>query len=253
MEHAELPPGVCGAAAWSMAARIAVAAAIPALFTKTAAGPLPDEPPAGHPDDLRRHLLRTRFRHASSRHCEALAAPGRLATAARSRPGSSASCDDRSSCRGRRSQREHDTTGSDHYQARHFWGSHRLVRRFLRGDYVSATRRDPHPQRYQIRIRGRLGETIRSAFPALQARTRGDDTVLTGVFADQAARRRVRRNAPRKFCAKPRSTPSPVCAAAGGIPPALWISTWTGSLREHGRRESAYLSGVAHVRAQELY
>jgi hypothetical protein len=32
-----------------------------------------------------------------------------------------------------------------------------------------------------------LGETIRSAFPALQARTRGDDTVLTGVFADQAA------------------------------------------------------------------
>ena len=41
--------------------------------------------------------------------------------------------------------------------------------------------------RYQIRVRGRLGETIRSAFPALQARTRGGDTVLTGLLADQAA------------------------------------------------------------------
>jgi hypothetical protein len=60
------------------------------------------------------------------------------------------------------------------------------VRR-LRGEFVTATPRDSPPQRYQIRIRGRLGETIRSAFPDLQARTRGDDTVLTGVFADQAA------------------------------------------------------------------
>ena len=62
-----------------------------------------------------------------------------------------------------------------------------MLRRLLRGDYVTATRRDPHPQHYQIRIRGRLGETIRFAFSALQARTRGDDTVLTGVFTDQAA------------------------------------------------------------------
>jgi hypothetical protein len=61
------------------------------------------------------------------------------------------------------------------------------VRRLLCGEYVTATRRDSHPQRYQIRVRGRLGETIRCAFPDLQARTRGDDTVLTGVFADQAA------------------------------------------------------------------
>ena len=52
---------------------------------------------------------------------------------------------------------------------------------------MTAARRDSQPQRYQIRVRGRLGETIRSAFPALQARTRGRDTVLTGVFADQAA------------------------------------------------------------------
>jgi hypothetical protein len=43
------------------------------------------------------------------------------------------------------------------------------------------------PQRYEIRVRGRLGETISSAFPALQARTDGDDTVLAGVLADQAA------------------------------------------------------------------
>jgi hypothetical protein len=32
-----------------------------------------------------------------------------------------------------------------------------------------------------------LGETIRAAFPALQARTWGGETVLTGVLADQAA------------------------------------------------------------------
>lgn len=40
---------------------------------------------------------------------------------------------------------------------------------------------------YQIRVRGRLGQTIRSAFPALRARVDGGDTVLTGVLADQAA------------------------------------------------------------------
>jgi hypothetical protein len=43
------------------------------------------------------------------------------------------------------------------------------------------------PRRYEIRIRGRLGDTVRSAFPALQARTRGENTVLAGVLADQAA------------------------------------------------------------------
>ena len=68
-----------------------------------------------------------------------------------------------------------------------FLGSRRLARRVLRGEHVTAARRDPQPQRYQARVRGRLGETIRCAFPDLQARTRGDDTVLTGVFADQAA------------------------------------------------------------------
>jgi hypothetical protein len=40
---------------------------------------------------------------------------------------------------------------------------------------------------YQIRIRGRLGRTLRAAFPALHAQAAGDDTVLTGTLADQAA------------------------------------------------------------------
>jgi hypothetical protein len=42
-------------------------------------------------------------------------------------------------------------------------------------------------QLYQIRVRGRLGQTIRSAFPTLRAQVVGGDTVLTGVLADQAA------------------------------------------------------------------
>jgi hypothetical protein len=50
-----------------------------------------------------------------------------------------------------------------------------------------AARREPGPQRYQIRVGGRLGQTIRSAFPGLQALSEGADTVLTGVLADQAA------------------------------------------------------------------
>jgi hypothetical protein len=40
---------------------------------------------------------------------------------------------------------------------------------------------------YQILIRGRLGRTMRAAFPALQAQTQGADTLLTGTLADQAA------------------------------------------------------------------
>jgi hypothetical protein len=47
--------------------------------------------------------------------------------------------------------------------------------------------RDPRPQRYRICVRGHLSETILAAFPDLQARTRGDGTVLTGLLADQAA------------------------------------------------------------------
>jgi hypothetical protein len=57
----------------------------------------------------------------------------------------------------------------------------------MRGKQASGTRQDRQPQHYQIRVRGRLGETMRAAFPALQARKRGDHTVLMGAFADQAA------------------------------------------------------------------
>ena len=41
--------------------------------------------------------------------------------------------------------------------------------------------------RYQITVRGHLGETMRAAFPALQVRTDGGDTRLTGPVPDQAA------------------------------------------------------------------
>jgi hypothetical protein len=43
------------------------------------------------------------------------------------------------------------------------------------------------PVSYQIRIRGRLGRTIRAAFPALHAEAQGEDTLLAGPLADQAA------------------------------------------------------------------
>ena len=42
-------------------------------------------------------------------------------------------------------------------------------------------------QHYEISVHGHLGETMRSAFPALRAQTRGPDTVLTGPLPDQAA------------------------------------------------------------------
>jgi hypothetical protein len=41
--------------------------------------------------------------------------------------------------------------------------------------------------RYEIRIRGLLSESLLGAFPALHARAEGTVTVLTGPLADQAA------------------------------------------------------------------
>lgn len=40
---------------------------------------------------------------------------------------------------------------------------------------------------YQILVRGRLGRTMRAAFPALRAAAQGEDTLLTGGLQDQAA------------------------------------------------------------------
>jgi hypothetical protein len=41
---------------------------------------------------------------------------------------------------------------------------------------------DPAPALYAIRIRGQLGATVLSAFPAMVARRQGTDTVLTGLL-----------------------------------------------------------------------
>jgi hypothetical protein len=57
----------------------------------------------------------------------------------------------------------------------------------LGGEQGAGGRNGPLPHRYRIRVRGRLGETIRSAFPGLQAEARGGDTVLTGPLPDRAA------------------------------------------------------------------
>jgi hypothetical protein len=40
---------------------------------------------------------------------------------------------------------------------------------------------------YTIRIKGRLGTTALSAFPAMAVELKGNETVLTGVLADQSA------------------------------------------------------------------
>lgn len=52
---------------------------------------------------------------------------------------------------------------------------------------MTGEQRESQAQLYQIRVRGRLGPMIRSAFPALRAQVDGGDTVLTGVLADQGA------------------------------------------------------------------
>jgi hypothetical protein len=41
---------------------------------------------------------------------------------------------------------------------------------------------DPAPAQYTIRIRGHLGATLLSAFPALASRPHGAHTVLTGLL-----------------------------------------------------------------------
>jgi hypothetical protein len=52
---------------------------------------------------------------------------------------------------------------------------------------MAGEERDPRQRNYEIRVRGHLGAAMLRAFPALAARTRGDDTLLRGCFQDQAA------------------------------------------------------------------
>lgn len=40
---------------------------------------------------------------------------------------------------------------------------------------------------YEIRVRGHLGQVMRTAFPGMRVRVDGDDTVLSGAMPDQAA------------------------------------------------------------------
>lgn len=40
---------------------------------------------------------------------------------------------------------------------------------------------------YEIHVGGRMGQTIRSAFPSLRIQAWGQNTVLSGAFPDQAA------------------------------------------------------------------
>jgi hypothetical protein len=43
------------------------------------------------------------------------------------------------------------------------------------------------PGLYSIRIKGRLGATALFAFPSMASELKGDETVLTGLLADQSA------------------------------------------------------------------
>ena len=53
---------------------------------------------------------------------------------------------------------------------------------------MSDARRDRGPTNtYEFRVKGRLGETLLAAFPALTADYRHGETLLTGDLPDQAA------------------------------------------------------------------
>jgi hypothetical protein len=57
----------------------------------------------------------------------------------------------------------------------------------MTSDHVTGAHGGRQPRDYEIRVRGHLGATMRSAFPGLQAQRHGQDTVLTGALPDQAA------------------------------------------------------------------
>jgi hypothetical protein len=77
--------------------------------------------------------------------------------------------------------------GGWHHQAHYPWRVQgRACHRLTLGPQVTGAQGQSR-QMYQIRVRGQLGQTILCAFPGLQARTEGGDTLLTGVLPDQAA------------------------------------------------------------------
>jgi hypothetical protein len=48
-------------------------------------------------------------------------------------------------------------------------------------------RHTTEPSRYQVVVRGCLGERLASAFDSFEVEARADETSLTGTFRDQAA------------------------------------------------------------------
>ena len=52
---------------------------------------------------------------------------------------------------------------------------------------MTGGQRDPSPQRYEIRLRGHLGASMRRAFPDLHAEIQDGDTLLRGAIPDQSA------------------------------------------------------------------
>ena len=56
----------------------------------------------------------------------------------------------------------------------------------FRGDAVMVHEMT-EPVRYEIRVRGVLGETLLAAFPGLHAQADAGETLLTGALADEAA------------------------------------------------------------------
>jgi hypothetical protein len=57
----------------------------------------------------------------------------------------------------------------------------------MTGDHLTSARGGPSRRQYETCVRGHLGETMCFVFPAMQARRRGGDTVLTGALPDQSA------------------------------------------------------------------
>jgi hypothetical protein len=58
---------------------------------------------------------------------------------------------------------------------------------WLGGEITDAGTMTGGSEHYEIRVRGHLGQTMRTAFPELRARVDGYDTVLSGALPDQAA------------------------------------------------------------------